>query len=75
MAHVVSTERNTGMNKTALLSYRYRAVSAPDLTAQGYRLIGGRVLSTMISPAAMLVFILLAPLSPHILDAPPEHRA
>jgi anti-sigma factor RsiW len=34
----------------------HRAVSVPDLSAQGYRLIGGRVLSTMIGPAAMLVY-------------------
>jgi anti-sigma factor RsiW len=33
-----------------------RSVSVPDLGAQGYRLIGGRVLSTMIGPAAMLVY-------------------
>jgi hypothetical protein len=35
------------------LSYRDRAVSAPDFTAQGYRPIGGRVLSTMIGPAPL----------------------
>jgi anti-sigma factor RsiW len=34
----------------------HRTVSVPDLSAQGYRLIGGRVLSTMIGPAAMLVY-------------------
>jgi anti-sigma factor RsiW len=28
----------------------------PDLSAQGYRLIGGRVLSTMVGPAAMLMY-------------------
>jgi anti-sigma factor RsiW len=33
-----------------------RPVNVPDLSAQGYRLIGGRVLSTMIGPAAMLVY-------------------
>jgi anti-sigma factor RsiW len=34
----------------------HRSVSVPDLSAQGYRLIGGRVLSTMIGPAAMLMY-------------------
>jgi anti-sigma factor RsiW len=34
----------------------HRVVSVPDLSVQGYRLIGGRVLSTMIGPAAMLVY-------------------
>jgi anti-sigma factor RsiW len=34
----------------------HRTVGVPDLSAQGYRLIGGRVLSTMIGPAAMLVY-------------------
>jgi anti-sigma factor RsiW len=34
----------------------HRAVSVPDLSAQGYRLMGGRLLSTMIGPAAMLVY-------------------
>jgi len=33
-----------------------REISVPDLSAQGYRLIGGRVLSTMIGAAAMLVY-------------------
>ena len=28
-----------------------------DLRAQGYRLMGGRVLSTIIGPAAMLVYM------------------
>jgi anti-sigma factor RsiW len=34
----------------------HRPVSVPDLSAQGYRLVGGRVLSTMIGAAAMLVY-------------------
>jgi len=34
----------------------HSTVSVPDLNEQGYRLIGGRVLSTMIGPAAMLVY-------------------
>jgi anti-sigma factor RsiW len=34
----------------------HRVVSVPDLSVEGYRLIGGRVLSTVIGPAAMLVY-------------------
>ena len=34
----------------------HRPVEVPDLRAQGYRLMGGRVLSTMVGPAAMLVY-------------------
>jgi hypothetical protein len=34
----------------------HRTVSVPDLSAQGYRLIGERVPSTMIGRAAMLVY-------------------
>ena len=34
----------------------HRPVQVPDLRAQGYRLMGGRVLSTIIGPAAMLVY-------------------
>jgi anti-sigma factor RsiW len=34
----------------------HRSVDVPDLSAQGYHLIGGRVLSTMIGAAAMLVY-------------------
>jgi anti-sigma factor RsiW len=34
----------------------HRTINVPDLTAQGYRLIGGRVLATMIGAAAMLVY-------------------
>jgi anti-sigma factor RsiW len=47
-------------NRTELVAWidrkLHRSVSVPDLSAQGYRLIGGRVLSTMIGPAAMLVY-------------------
>jgi anti-sigma factor RsiW len=34
----------------------HRSIRVPDLSAQGYRLIGGRVLATMIGPAAMLLY-------------------
>ncbi|HEY0183122.1 MAG TPA: anti-sigma factor [Rhodopila sp.] len=34
----------------------HHPVNVPDLSAQGYRLVGGRVLSTMIGAAAMLVY-------------------
>jgi anti-sigma factor RsiW len=34
----------------------HRTINVPDLSAQGYRLIGGRVLSTIIGAAAMLVY-------------------
>jgi anti-sigma factor RsiW len=34
----------------------HRTINVPDLSAQGYRLIGGRVLSTMVGAAAMLVY-------------------
>jgi anti-sigma factor RsiW len=47
-------------NRTELVAWidrkLHRRVSVPDLSAQGYRLIGGRVLSTMIGAAAMLVY-------------------
>jgi anti-sigma factor RsiW len=47
-------------NRTELVAWierkLRRSVSVPDLSAQGYRLIGGRVLSTMIGAAAMLVY-------------------
>jgi anti-sigma factor RsiW len=34
----------------------HTAVTVPDLSGIGYRLIGGRVLSNMVGPAAMLVY-------------------
>jgi anti-sigma factor RsiW len=34
----------------------HRQLNVPDLSTQGYRLVGGRVLSTMIGPAAMLLY-------------------
>jgi anti-sigma factor RsiW len=47
-------------NRTELVAWidrkLHRSVSVPDLSAQGYHLIGGRVLSTMIGAAAMLVY-------------------
>jgi anti-sigma factor RsiW len=47
-------------NRSELLAWidrkLHRTVKVPDLSAQGYRLIGGRPLSTMIGPAAMLVY-------------------
>jgi anti-sigma factor RsiW len=47
-------------NRTELVAWidrkLHRSVNVPDLSAQGYRLIGGRVLSTMIGPAAMLIY-------------------
>jgi anti-sigma factor RsiW len=39
-----------------IASKLHETVTVPDLTGLGYRLIGGRVLSTMIGPAAMLVY-------------------
>ena len=47
-------------NRSELLAWidrkLHRTVRVPDLSAQGYRLIGGRALSTIIGPAAVLVY-------------------
>jgi anti-sigma factor RsiW len=47
-------------NRTDLVAWidrkLHRSVNVPDLSPQGYRLIGGRVLATMIGAAAMLVY-------------------